>query len=130
MNSWEDDRGPFSGAKPRRTTLSKIKLNSLGLMKGFVFDYVYDFGDDWERSVKVMDTDYQPKDESLMYGCYGGARNCPSEDCGGPWGYINLLEIVGDPGHKHHEDKKEWLGEFDPEEFKPYEKTLRMQRFA
>ena len=43
----------------------------------------------------------------------------PSEDCGGVWGYEELLETLKDPNHPDHEEMKEWLGdeEFDPEAF-------------
>ena len=47
-----------------------------------------------------------------------GQRNCPPEDCGGPWGYAELLEILADPAHPQHGEQLEWVGgEFDPEEF-------------
>jgi len=50
--------------------------------------------------------------------CLGGARACPPEDCGGPWGYDNLLEILRNPKHEEHESMKEWLGHpLDPEAF-------------
>ena len=47
---------------------------------------------------------------------------CPPEDCGGIWGYSDLLEILADPAHKEHEDRLEWLGlssaaGFDPGAF-------------
>ena len=43
---------------------------------------------------------------------------CPLEDCGGVYGYYNLLEILKDPTHEEHEDMLEWAGgEIDPEEF-------------
>jgi hypothetical protein len=41
-------------------------------------------------------------------------RACPPEDCGGPPGYEELLEILGNPSHPEHEEKFEWLpGDFD-----------------
>jgi hypothetical protein len=54
--------------------------------------------------------------------CYprviAGKRACPPEDCGGPWGYENLLEALADPKHPDHDDLKEWVGgDFDPEHF-------------
>lgn len=48
--------------------------------------------------------------------CLKGARSCPLEDCGGGWGYENLLEILTDPGHEDYEEWKTWRSEdFDPE---------------
>ena len=50
--------------------------------------------------------------------CVGGARACPPEDCGGPWGYADFLAAMADPKHEDHRDMKEWIGrKFDPEKF-------------
>ena len=50
--------------------------------------------------------------------CIDGARACPPEDCGGSWGYEDLLQAFKDPKHKGHESTIEWLGEeFDLETF-------------
>ena len=48
-----------------------------------------------------------------------GKRACPPEDCGGVWGYEQLLEILADPNHPERSERLEWMGvdEFDPEEF-------------
>jgi hypothetical protein len=44
--------------------------------------------------------------------------NCPPEDCGGVWGYTDMIEILKNPDHKEYESYKEWLGdEFDTEYF-------------
>ena len=34
--------------------------------------------------------------------CLEGARACPPEDCGGVWGYANLLEILKNRKHQEH----------------------------
>jgi len=80
--------------------------------------YVYDFGDDWEHHVvleKIL-----PRDESVSYPrCTAGRRSAPPEDCGGPWGYANLLKILEDRNHEEHEETRKWVGEdFDPEYFR------------
>ena len=50
--------------------------------------------------------------------CLNGSRACPPEDCGGVWGYEQLLGIISNPEHEEHETMMEWLGgEFDPENF-------------
>ena len=50
--------------------------------------------------------------------CVAGKRACPPEDCGGAWGYGELLDAVGDPGHPAHAELGAWLGgPFDPEAF-------------
>lgn len=45
-------------------------------------------------------------------------RACPPEDCGGSYGYHDLLEALADPKHEEHEELKEWIGgSFDAEAF-------------
>ena len=50
--------------------------------------------------------------------CLKGKRACPPEDCGGAWGYSDMLESLADPEHEEYEMYAEWIGEdFDPKEF-------------
>lgn len=42
-------------------------------------------------------------------------RACPPEDCGGIWGYKDLLAILENPEHEDYEEMRDWLeGDFDP----------------
>jgi hypothetical protein len=52
--------------------------------------YWYDFGDDWEHTLVVEKVLPRFGDEPPAI-CIGGARACPPEDCGGIWGYYDLL---------------------------------------
>jgi len=81
------------------------------------FIYIYDFGDDWQHVLKVEKL--LPPNPQIRRGiCLAGKRACPPEDCGGPWGYLSLLEALQDPEHEEHEAVLEWVGDdFDPEEF-------------
>ena len=57
-----------------------------------------------------------------MPACIGGRRACPPEDCGGTWGYRELLDILADPTHPEYLDRCIWLDRpFDPEAFDPGE---------
>lgn len=80
--------------------------------------YTYDFGDGWEHDIlveKVLD-----RDEKAGYPrCTGGRRAAPPEDCGGVWGYADLVEILADPAHPEHEGRLDWLGLDDPAQFDP-----------
>lgn len=79
--------------------------------------YEYDFGDSWEHQLLVEKTD-PPVEVADVATCTAGRRACPPEDCGGIWGYANLLEALADPTHEDHEELLEWLGEdFEPEAF-------------
>src|SRR3989344_3087702 len=81
--------------------------------------YWYDFCDDWWHSVvleKIL-----PIEPGIAYPrCIAGKRACPPEDCGGPWGYLNLLEVLNNPKHKRFKELSDWLGKtFDSEYFEP-----------
>ena len=87
----------------------------------------YDFGDGWEHNVVVEAI--EPARTDVTYPvCLTGKGACPPEDCGGPWGYSNLLAALGDPTHEEHEELTEWVGEdFDPAEFDADRTTQRMR---
>ena len=94
------------------------KFNVCDLVsEGDVFEYVYDFGDNWKHEIEVEKV--LEAEAGVCYPvCIDGRRACPAEDCGGPWGYEDMLGVVDDPEHEDSEEYIEWLGEgFDPEEF-------------
>ncbi len=63
--------------------------------------------------------------------CVAGERACPPEDCGGVWGYEDLLEILADPKHEEHEERKEWAGgDFDPDAFDAAAVTRALRRLG
>lgn len=84
-------------------------------------NYVYDFGDNWQHTIKLEKI--LPRDKDFEYPiCIRGKREGPPEDCGGVWGYQELLEIIMDPTHEDHESTLDWIGDdFDPEYFDPAE---------
>ena len=84
---------------------------------GDKFVYEYDFGDSWEHVILVEKI--LQLETGVNYPiCLGGKRACPPEDCGGIWGYGDLLEAIQDPTHPEHKDMLEWLGgSFNPEGF-------------
>ena len=79
--------------------------------------YEYDFGDGWEHTVEVQKI-VEAEDGVQYPVCLAGKGACPPEDCGGVWGYNDLLDALADPKHENHDDMVEWLGgPFDPEAF-------------
>ena len=80
-------------------------------------DYIYDFGDNWEHQVKLEKI--IPRETGVKYPkCTAGKIACPLEDCGGIWGYADLLQVLGDPEDEEYEEMKEWVGDdFDPRYF-------------
>ena len=95
---------------------TKVTLGDLNLSVGGKLTYLYDFGDYWEHTVSVQKI--LSLDTSISFpACIGGKRNCPPEDCGGIYGYYDVLKKATDPQDPEHNEMVEWLGEYDPEEF-------------
>lgn len=79
--------------------------------------FTYDFGDNWEHDV-VLEQIIDPEPGAVYPRCTAGKRNCPPEDCGGPWGYEDILNALKDPDNPEYAERLEWLGDdYDPEEF-------------
>jgi len=93
------------------------RLSQIAPRPGVRFLYIYDFGDNWEHEILVEKIALA--DVGVRYPvCLAGERACPPEDCGGVWGYAELLDIIRDPSHERYEEMVEWLGgSFDPEAF-------------
>lgn len=98
------------------TNEAKVTLENV-LREKQKFLYTYDFGDDWQHEILVEKL--LARDPTMNYPiCLKGKRACPPEDCGGPWGYAELLEILANPHHPEYESRQEWLiADFDAEVF-------------
>lgn len=94
-----------------------VRLNQILKKEKSEIIYEYDFGDGWEHSI-LLDKILPPDDQLQIPECIAGKRNCPPENCGGPWGYMEMLEIFQQPDHEEYESYMEWLeDDFDPEYF-------------
>ena len=95
---------------------TRVKLSQVVKGEKSKFFYTYDFGDSWEHEILVEKV--LPSDPKVVYPrCLTGKRACPPEDCGGIWGYAELLEAIQDPAHPEHEEMLEWIGgSFDAED--------------
>ena len=97
-----------------------ISLDGLSLRARSKLLYVYDFGDDWRHELTVKSTlPFEPGMEDKVL-CIEGERAAPPEDCGGPGGYAELLELRGKPQTELDEEQGQflkWAGKFDPEAF-------------
>jgi hypothetical protein len=115
---------------------SAITLAEAVRLAGKSFRYDYDFGDGWEHTIqveKVLPAQAKPS----VPVCLAGARDCPPEDCGGPYGYQELLEALRDPSNPQHAEMREWIADlygsearFNPEAFSTDAVNESLQQFA
>jgi Plasmid pRiA4b ORF-3-like protein len=123
MHVFETPYGDFGRADRElgHRAEAPVTLEQVAGQAGDKIRYTYDFGDGWVHEIaveKVLD-----RDPALVYpSCTGGRRAAPPDDCGGIWGYEELVEILTDPQHPEHQDRLEWLGldhaaQFDPAAF-------------
>ncbi len=109
----------------------RTRLDAIG-GAGSSFLYTYDFGDGWDHKI-VVEQVLPAESSATVPACIDGRRACPPEDCGGTWGFRELLEILANPSHPAHDERREWIGRpFDPEAFDPSEfpDNLRSGRLA
>ncbi len=100
---------PGFGEEPDRDE-AKTTLAQIAPAQGATFGYEHDFGDSWEHAItveKLLPTDPAATTTTL---CLDGARACPPEDCGGIWGYAELLKTLKNKRHPDHQHMKEWVG--------------------
>lgn len=92
-----------------------IRISDIFLRKGSRIEYEYDFGDGWIHDIVSLG---KADPGTPVFRVSGGAMACPPEDCGGIWGYYELLEALADPGHPEHETYRNWCGDLpDPKVF-------------
>ncbi len=108
----EESADQFGGILMSKARLDKYLTTEK--QKGL---FTYDFGDYWQHEIlleKIL-----PAEKGVKYPrCTKGKRACPPDDCGGPYGYMGLLDILADPKHPEHKETLEWVGgAFDAEGF-------------
>ena len=107
----------------------RVRLDKVAAPKSR-FVYRYDFGDNWEHEIKVEKA-VPIQDGARVPHCVAGEYACPPEDCGGVWGYAEMLEKLADPLCEERTELIEWIGgEFDSQRFELQEvnETLRRLR--
>lgn len=120
MHVFDTDYGRFGTAdaelgfrSDQKTTLEQVTASP-----GAKITYTYDFGDNWELLIAVEKT--LPRDPATTYPrATAGRRAAPPEDCGGVYGYLDLLDILADPAHDEHDERLEWLGLDHPDQYDP-----------
>lgn len=97
----------------------RIPIDKFFVEPGDSANYEYDFGDSWEHEIVLEEI--TPREPRVKYPrCLAGERACPPEDCGGPWGYADMLKALSDPAHEEHDAILTWVGgSYDPAAFDP-----------
>ncbi|KJS35198.1 MAG: hypothetical protein VR74_17755 [Hyphomonas sp. BRH_c22] len=119
---WEFEIGdkrygmPFDDDPDMKVHKASIaKLTRLKSMKGESFLYTYDFGDNWEHRIDVLDV-FEAETGARLPRFIEGEYRTPPEDVGGPHGYEMFLEAISDPSHEEHDQMLNWYGrKFDPQ---------------
>lgn len=93
-----------------------VTLEQVAATVGSTISYLYDFGDNWEHEI-LVEKIVEPDPAVVYPRCSDGQRAAPPEDCGGVWGYADLLGTLGDPSHPEHEEVLELLELVDPDDF-------------
>jgi len=120
---FETPAGRYGGSDPDLEIRSAAhkKLSAVADWPGDKLRYEYDFGDGWDHDIVIEAV--QPAEPGVAYPrCIRGKRACPPEDCGGIWGYYELLNTLANPRHDNHAQMLFWLGissaaDFDPDRF-------------
>jgi len=77
--------------------------------------YEYDFGDGWQHEIWLEKIIPAGKKEHPV--CLKGSMKCPPEDCGGVWGYMDMLEELN---NLNSDERKLYLEDrFMDEDFDP-----------
>jgi hypothetical protein len=82
------------GREARRTRVHQVVRAA-----GERMTYTYDFGDGWEHDV-VLEAILSPDPGERHATLLDGERAGPPEDCGGSWGFADLLYALDDPEHE------------------------------
>ena len=88
--------------------------------------YLYDFGDGWEHTIRIGKRKLQAEKPLVL--CTGGEGDSPWGDCGGPYGYEEMVDILSDPEHEQYETINDWAGERDLQRFKKNQINYMLER--
>ena len=123
--NWEDDHlFGFTIVKAKRKTGEEIEEEDFETTmiqdavpdKDYKLIYLYDFGDNWKHELKLLKI---TEEDTPIPVCLSGAGAGPPEDCGGVWGYEEILAVINDPQNPDYEERRYWMGLDDGEEYDP-----------
>ena len=90
------------------------------LAAGEEMTFIYDFGDTWRHTVKVLECMEYGKEEKQHIRLLDGKNACPPNDVGGIGGYKEMLKVIKeDPDSEEAWEYYTWLGSKWDEKFFP-----------
>lgn len=91
---------PFDVGEPEDDGLaaSEVRLDETLQQPGDVLQYIYDYGDSWELTLRVEEVLPAAADAPAAT-CVDGARAAPPDDSGGMTDAESLAEVLDDPVH-------------------------------
>jgi hypothetical protein len=116
-NDGLDNNNQYSDTEDCDRNERKYTVSQLLLEEQNSIIYEYDLGDSWTHHVelkKILPAD----DEVRKPRCIQGEQACPPEDCGGIWGYADMLEALQHAENCETDEIIIGLGkDFDPDYF-------------
>lgn len=114
--------------------MAQCTVDDMLTEKGKRVVFEYDFGDSWEHDLWYKgEREYNPGEKPSIT-IVKGQGACPPEDCGGIWGYEDLLEIKKKKKRTREErERMEWAlmdDDFDPDFFDDEEVDELMQEWT
>lgn len=117
----KEEEGSFGAffSRVQNVNSEKTTLEMVLQPKGERLKFEYDFGDSWVHDLWVKGSREYTTNEEPVIKLIKAHGECPPEDCGGVWGYAELLEL-NNKKCKSAEDKErlEWYDipkDYDPE---------------
>lgn len=98
-NDWMDDTASYD---EEEVVLQRVASSCTS------FFYIYDFGDGWVHEIKIGKPVFLHEEPKAI--CTGGEGISPWEDCGGPYGYERMMDILADETHSEYSDILDWTG--------------------
>lgn len=99
-------------------------LSDILNVKGKSIKWEYDFGDSWLHEIRLSSVAEYKEGEPHYIVFKSGKGDCPPEDCGGIWGYKDLLDILeklksNQDLTSEEKEQLDWAGwdkDYDPED--------------
>ncbi|MCR5485705.1 MAG: plasmid pRiA4b ORF-3 family protein [Clostridiales bacterium] len=102
-----DDEDIFGASGIRIIDEREITLEEVFSKNDSIY-YEYDFGDGWTHEVRLVEMIDDADIPAPI--CTELKGDAPPEDCGGPYGFSELVRVLNDPKDPEYDDAVNWNG--------------------